>query len=159
MDHVLGLGVDAPHQIAWRLEHPRHRHHALGRDTSHVGHRVFSTASRRSYPSRAPDSIPEAIMPSRSSRLSKVLVEVMKVRPPRSSSTSVFVEMWPGRPSHSNVITTRCGGTSSLKMPRKPDSPSGPFWTKRHAPPGRASSLSTMVSYRAGPHHCGMSPG
>src|SRR5207244_11013626 len=63
-------------------------------------------------------------------------------------------------PSYSKVPTSRLGGTTSRYSPWNPNSfPSASRWTNRQRPPGRTSILSTMVEYRLGPHHLGISFG
>jgi len=52
------------------------------------------------------------------------------------------------------------GGLTSWKTPRKANSfPSASLCMKRQAPYRLASSLSILVAYLAGPHHCGIRSG
>src|SRR5919204_362495 len=109
-------------------------------------HRVARSSARRSHVSRAPVSMPEATMPSRSSRVSNWDVTVTLVLPPTSSKVAVSREMWPGIPSNSNVVTIRSAGTISRISPRNAYSdPSVSRLTYRHLPPFRTSIRSTRV--------------
>ena len=57
--------------------------------------------------------MPEPSMPSRSSVVWKIEIVTSFVCSPRSSSTAVSTETWPGMPSHSNVWTMRSGASIS----------------------------------------------
>src|SRR5437867_1245367 len=143
-----------------------HAFHTRSRGASKI--RVISTtpevfainASNRSWLSRNPDSMPDCTMPSRSSFDAKTVQIVSFVLPPRSSNVAVSTATWPGVPSNSNVEETRSGGDTSRYSPWNPNSvPSSARETYRHLPPGRTSMTSTVVGYRAGPHHSGISFG
>src|SRR5690606_8014474 len=117
----------------------------------------FSTsAARRSMLSRAPSSMPDSVMASRSATDWKTEVATYRVfAPSTSSSTAVSSETWPGIPSYSKVCTIRSGAATSWKIPRNAySSPWSPWWVIRQEPPGRASRCSTTVRYSFGPHHC-----
>src|SRR5437870_1130998 len=127
----------------------------------HVAHLVFArSSSRRSHVSRAPSSIPDWSIPSRSSMVSKRDVTVSFVLPSRSSNVAVSSMMWPGIPSNSNVETIRSGRRTSRYSPRNPYSvPSGSRHTYCHRPPFRTSIASTVFVCLRRPHHLGMSSG
>src|SRR5256712_4861877 len=114
----------------------------------------------RSIVSAAPSSIPDASIPSRSSEFWNSELCVSFVLPRISSKVAVSARTWPGIPSYSNVPTSRLGGSTSRYSPWNPTSfPSASRWTNRQRPPGRTSILSTVVEYRLGPHHLGISLG
>src|SRR6267378_2874011 len=117
-----------------------------------------TNSPNRSIVSRAPSSIPEASIPSRSSTVAKTDFCVTFVLPRISSKTADSVRTCPGIPSNSKVSTIRSGGATSRYSPWKPNSfPSASRWTNRHVPPGRTSIFSTTVEYFLGPHQRGIS--
>ena len=119
-----------------------------------------TSSVNRSIVSAAPSSMPDASIPSRSSAFWNSELCVSFVLPRISSKVAVSTNTWPGIPSYSKVPTSRLGGTTSRYSPWNPNSfPSASRWTNRQRPPGRTSILSTMVEYRLGPHHLGISFG
>src|SRR6266566_280563 len=119
-----------------------------------------TNSAKRSIVSRAPSSIPEASIPSRSSTVAKTDFCVTFVLPRMSSNTALSTRTRPGIPSNSKVSTIRSKGTTSRYSPWKPYSfPSASRWTNRQVPPGRTSIFSTTVEYFLGPHQRGISFG
>src|SRR2546422_10510870 len=119
-----------------------------------------TSSVKRSIVSRAPSSIPDATIPSRSSTVAKRAFWVTLVFWPTSSNTALSTRTCPGIPSNSKVSTIRSKGTTSRYSPWKPYSfPSASRWTNRQVPPGRTSIFSTTVVYFLGPHQRGISFG